>query len=734
MHEGDTAQQASRMTLGRYQLLQVIVQGGMGDVWLAEDPRLKRRVAIKTLPPHSQRDSEYALRFEREARAAAALNHPHILPVHDYGQQALPNGQLITYIVMPYVAGGTLGDRIAHLAQQQALMPVSEAFIYLTQAAEAIDYAHQHHVLHRDIKPNNMLLRDASWLLLADFGIARILSDREESLTQTGRGFGTPKYMAPEQAQGRAEDASDNYSLAVIAYQLLTGRLPFVADTDYATMIQHMLTPPPPPRQVNPTLSLRVEQVLLQGLAKDPAQRPPSARALVTDLQQALAGPALDTTLIRHPLSPMGITASTDYDARYGQQTAPAPPPFPDNGKLTSPGTHTGITRRQALVGGTALVVAAGGLGAWAISSALHASPQPQTAHLKSHPKLALDRNAPIALLGHNRPISALAWSPLSNILASAARDNQVMLWNSSGQMTQPAAKSLLDAGIDTSLRLAWSPKADMLAIGNAGMDTKTLDTKIYVYTSDLSGFASGYTNQFTVVGTISVHALCWAPGPYLIAGYEGFSKDYKKSYLVLELWDPAEPQQGLPFLQQEGLANALLLSPDGSMLAIGGANSAIIGRPTKAGQKAHWQQLAILRDQYKSSADSIAWSPDGRYLAAISQFNNRITIWDWQHDPRPYQLLPQVDTTPQLMSIAWSPARAHPWLAAKDLDSTVYVWENVNPRAGASESVAPIRTLAGIKSDQKYADDYPLAWSADGQWLAAGYYDTNDTIFVWKV
>lgn len=216
MQDGDTLQSASSALVGRYHLVRRIGHGGMGEVWLGEDPRLHRQVAIKTLPLRSQNDQEFLRRFEREARAAATLNHPHILPVHDYGEQALSNGQSITYIVMPYVSGGTLAERLMMLTTNNRLMPADEAVNYLSQAAQAIDYAHGQHVLHRDIKPSNMLLRSDGWLLLADFGIARILSD-ETHLTQMGVGIGTPEYMAPEQAQGKAEAASDNYSLAVIA-------------------------------------------------------------------------------------------------------------------------------------------------------------------------------------------------------------------------------------------------------------------------------------------------------------------------------------------------------------------------------------------------------------------------------------------------------------------------------------------------------------------------------------
>src|SRR5437588_6368343 len=192
INDDDRTQSAMNITVGRYRLLRQIGKGGMGEVWLGEDPRLHRQVVIKTLPIRNQSDREFLQRFEREARAAAALNHPHILPVHDYGDQTLPDGQVITYIVMPYVSGGTLTDRVRILAANGKLMQQDEAINYLLQAAEAIDYAHGQNVLHRDIKPSNMLLRGENWLMLADFGIARIVSDQEQ-LTQAGVGIGTPE-------------------------------------------------------------------------------------------------------------------------------------------------------------------------------------------------------------------------------------------------------------------------------------------------------------------------------------------------------------------------------------------------------------------------------------------------------------------------------------------------------------------------------------------------------------
>lgn len=362
-------QDTIRKSLGRYQIQRLIGHGGMGEVWLGEDPRLHRQVAVKTLPIHYQIDREFSLRFDREARTAAALNHPHILPIHDYGEQPLPDsGQVITYLVMPYIDGGSLADQIKLAQTEQRLIPQHEAVAYLSQAAEAIDYAHEQGIVHRDIKPANMLLRPDHWLLLSDFGIARMLTQDEE-ITHPGAGIGTPEYIAPEQALGKAETASDIYSLAVIAYQLFTGRLPFTGETGYGIVVQHLTTPPPLPHQINPSLLPSVEEVLLRGLAKNPAQRFSSARAFVAELERQVKAALIQlASTDSQPTALLGPSLAVTYADR--EQTEG---PGNLNTHPNTPAKRLKLaatprkTRRTVLLGGVATLVAlTAGAGTWA--------------------------------------------------------------------------------------------------------------------------------------------------------------------------------------------------------------------------------------------------------------------------------------------------------------------------------------------------------------------------------
>lgn len=263
------------LTLGRYELRRRIAQGGMAEVYLGYDRRVRRQVAVKVL---YGRDEPFVRRFEREALAVGALSHNHILPLYDFGEQSP-----WYYLVMPYVDGCTLRD---YLFRQKRLT-LEEAASFLNQIASALQYAHDHGVVHRDVKPSNILLRSDGYAYLVDFGLAKAMQSAEV-LTSAGAMVGTPEYMAPEQSNGLSDYRSDIYSLGIILYQMLTGQLPFLAESPVAVSLKHIQSIPISPRTLNSTIPPAIEEVILKAMAKSPEERYQAARDLSTAFWKAL--------------------------------------------------------------------------------------------------------------------------------------------------------------------------------------------------------------------------------------------------------------------------------------------------------------------------------------------------------------------------------------------------------------------------------------------------------------
>jgi serine/threonine protein kinase len=273
---------------GSYQIVAPLGEGGMAAVYKAYQPTMERFVAVKVLPRHMSISGEFTLRFQREARLVAQLQHPHILPVFDYGES---DGY--PYIVMPFIVGGTLADIL-----RKQRVSLAEARRIISQVGDALSYAHGRGMIHRDIKPSNILIDERGNCLLTDFGLARMV-EADDRFTTSGRIMGTPAYMSPEQGMGSETDSrSDVYSLGIILYEMLTGRLPYTAETPIAVVYKHIQDPLPSARKFNASLSEAAELVVLKSLAKNPDERYQTADAFVQAVQGAIPeNPSADKTL-----------------------------------------------------------------------------------------------------------------------------------------------------------------------------------------------------------------------------------------------------------------------------------------------------------------------------------------------------------------------------------------------------------------------------------------------------
>lgn len=347
-------------TIGKYRVIERLGRGGMATVYKAFHPGLDRYVAIKTLHSHLYEGRNFLERFQQEAKAIASLRHPHIVQVFDFDVH-----DDIYYMVMEFISGGTLKAKMKNVSCAGRALPIPEVVRIIKQVSSALGYAHKNGMIHRDVKPANILLNQDDDVMLTDFGIARLLSQNTSNLTATGALVGTPAYISPEQGAGERDitPASDIYALGVIFYELLTGRVPFDADTPIAVIHKHIHEPLPSPHQINPELPISLERVILKSLAKAPEDRYQTTAELVQAVDSALETAAALDDRTREETQPKTVVSTPPPQGA----TRKMPSPFDTEPEATNASPAVSARREQVrpkkrkrfrpfLIGGIALI------------------------------------------------------------------------------------------------------------------------------------------------------------------------------------------------------------------------------------------------------------------------------------------------------------------------------------------------------------------------------------------
>lgn len=699
--------------LGNYRLIRLLGQGGFAEVYLGEHIYLGTPAAIKVL--HTLIASENSEHFRREARTIARLVHPHIVRVLDYGLEGMT-----PFLVEDYAPNGSLRTRHA----RGVPLPLPTVVDYVSQIADALQYAHEQKVIHRDVKPENMLLGRRNEVLLSDFGIALVAMSSSYNSTQGMQDMaGTIAYMAPEQIQAQAGPASDQYSLAVVTYELLSGVRPFQgAFTEVA--VKHTLVPPPSLREKLPLLSAEVEAVVMKALAKDPKQRFSDVKTFATALEEASRNASSTTTfLIDHATPQEQIPSANDTVLLSNQEGPPAAlftassttPQLPAKEELAGEPRHPAvdtpgmgnpaasmntpvlrqpettalptrtpgirISRRAVLVGfaGIAAIgVAGAGIALFARSQG--APPvQPQATAVPPGGQGALL----YTFRGHSGWVWSVGWSPNGSRIASASADSTAQVWDAeSGDHL-----TVYSGHTDTVYAVSWS--LDGKRVASAGYD-KT----VQIWDPTFGDHFYTYKGHKGWVWTVA-----WSPdGKHIASAGED---------RTVQVWDAANGSHVNSYRGHTGYVHSVAWSPDGKRIASASGDGTVQVWDAGTGLRIYTYQ------PYFTSMWSAAWSPDGRRIASASD-NKMAQVWDAGDGAHLYMYGGHTDF---VYTVAWSPNGKY--IASGGDDKTVQVWNSMDGM--------PIFTFTGHKDGVRSVN-----WSPHGKLVASGSFD--ETVQVWRV
>ncbi len=708
--------------LGHYRLIQRLGQGGFAEVYLGEHIHLKTQVAVKVLLTHLTEEAVET--FRHEAQIIARLRHPYIVQVHDFGIAGDT-----AYLVMDYAPHGTL----RHHHPKGSCLPLITVVTYVKQVAEALQYAHEQRLIHRDVKPENMLLGPQHEVLLSDFGIA--LTAHGSTSRSTHNVAGTIVYMAPEQIQGHPYPASDQYALGIVVYEWLCGNRPFQG-TFTEIAVQHTIKPPPSLRQYLPTIPSEIEQVVMTALQKDPQQRFPTVRAFAQALEQASlqqntsvavsmlqtqTGPTFIMPPSAPPLSsaqhsglrqpPASISAATlpsSYEASTPSVTTGVPLPMPAVQGPEQPQRR--LSRRMAIIGigGLAAIVSSGLT--WFILSprtpASSTGPSGQTSETSTNAQTTLipATASLVTYEGHTDDIVGVGWSPDGTSIATAAQDGTAQVWIAdTGKRLLSYSSQITPAqSNDYAQTVCWSHNSKQLVVGFADGTVQGVDV--------MSGRQIfSYGNTSTEINDVS-----WSPdGKYLaLACSDG----------KVQVYEVASGKILTHFSGHLNSVTTVAWSHDGKRIASGSEDTTVQVWSSMTGQ------ALLTFKEHTKMVSSIAWSGDDRFIASCS-WDNTVQIWD-SHSGRTL-LSYTKHKGGWLKAVAWSPNGKYIASGGEVGTVTGNVYTGTRGTKAVNMHVWDAQTGNTHATYQSLPVD-ALAWSPDSTRIVTAC--TNNVAQVWRV
>ena len=676
--------------LGNYRLVRLLGQGGFAEVYLGQHVYLDTLAAIKIL--HARIASDDVEHFLAEARTVARLVHPHIVRVLEFDVK-----DSIPYLVVDYAPNGTLRKR----HPRGVPLPLPTVVSYVTQLASALQYAHEQKVIHRDVKPENMLVGRRNEILLSDFGIALVAQSSRSSTPQDIQDMaGTIAYMAPEQIQSQAGPKSDQYSLGVVVYEWLSGERPFQG-TFTEIAVKHALATPPSLREKVPAA---VEEVITKVLAKDPQNRFDTVQAFADALSRATGQEPQPLSTLTGAPAPESQSSAPASTIVLSEAESPAEnfltvpsisSAFPaiismlnetpqlsvevheskqsETTSLTLPGKGRGISRRNVVVS-LAAVTAAGALGG---GLAL-------VAHLQQPPSVPLQQAALLyTFTGHTGWVWSVAWSPLGGRVASASMDTTAQVWDA----LNGDNLNIYRLHTDSVYAVAWSPNGTRIA-------SASYDKTVQVWDPTFGDHFYTYTGHTDWVWTVA-----WSHDGTRIASAGGDK--------TVHIWDATDGSRRYIYRGHTDSVFSVAWSPDGTRIASAGGDGTVqVWDPANG-------NLFYKFSLYFTSMWSIAWSPDSKRIASASN-NKTVQVWNAADGS---QLFLYTGHSGFVYGVAWSPDGRR--IASASGDKTVQVWDATNG--------GHIYTYTGHTNSVR-----SVSWSPDSKLLASCSMDK--TVQVWRV